>query len=110
MVPTPLPQVIRSAFDSGPSSPPSLNEWFLWHQDPTMLSLVRICARLPAETRATLEQYLNGCFLDAVTAKVEADGALKLDTFNQPDAPAQSCDGPAEQSDRLRELLAAIQR
>lgn len=49
-------------------------------KDPGMARLMRACARLPAATCAALQEYLSGCFLESVTARIEPDGALRLDT------------------------------
>ena len=81
--------------------------------EPGLLGLMRVCVSLPVETRALLEQYLNGCFLESVTARIEPDGALKLDTVNDADMPGAPCElfsHPAERSEPVRRLMLAIRR
>lgn len=75
-------------------------------------ALARACARLPAGTRAVLEQYLSECFLEAVTARIEPDGSLRLDTVSEshkPSAGTASFDQSAEQNAAVRRLKAALQ-
>ena len=72
-----------SASSSNPAKPNDLVELC---SDPGIVRLMHACARLPAATRAALDEYLSGCFLESVTARIDLDGALRLDTATGADA------------------------
>lgn len=57
---------------------------------PGAATLLRLWVRLPRETKAAIERYLSGCFLESVAATIEPDGSLRLDTITDIDNRSRS--------------------